>query len=119
MDLKGLAQLVDEIDVVDGYVIARQGGSERQLAIIAEGTVRLERDGAFLRRIGPGEYIGEMALLDDAPRSTTAVAEGPVRLLVMTNQAFRSLLGESAQIRASVFETLARRIRSYELDAAH
>jgi CRP-like cAMP-binding protein len=117
MDMDRLAQVVDEVDVPDGYVIAHEGGSERQLAIIVGGTVRLERGGEILLRIGEGEYIGEMALLDSAPRSTTAVAEGPVKLLVMTNQSFSALVGEAADVRASVFETLARRIRARELNA--
>jgi CRP/FNR family transcriptional regulator, cyclic AMP receptor protein len=114
MDLKRVAAIADEVDVPDGFVIAREGAPEGQLAVIVEGTVRLERDGDEVRRIGPGEYIGEMALLDDVPRTTTATSDGPVKLVVLTNRAFRELLDEAAPIRATVFETLARRIRSHE-----
>src|SRR5438128_8350627 len=119
MDLTRVAAIADELDVPDGFVIAREGSPDGQLTLIVQGTVRLERGGREVRRIGPGEYIGEMALLDNAPRTTTATSEGPVKLVVLTNRAFRALLDEAAPIRATVFETLARRIRSHESDTAH
>ena len=119
MELKRVARLVDEVDVADGYVIAREGLRDGQFAIIVEGTVRLERTGKVFGRIGPGEYLGEMALIDDGPRTASAVAEGPVKLLVMAPREFQTLMNESVSIRASIFETLARRIRHYEPDAPH
>jgi CRP/FNR family cyclic AMP-dependent transcriptional regulator len=120
MDLeRNVAPLVDEVDVPDRYVIAQEGRREGQFAIIVEGTVRLERDGKAFHRIGPGEYIGEMALIDDGPRTASAVSEGPVKLLVMAPREFRSLMDESLSVRASVLETLARRIRRYEADIPH
>ena len=119
MELERVAHLVDQVDVPDGYIIAREGLREGQFAIIVEGTVRLEHAGKEFHRIGPGEYLGEMALIDDGPRTASAVAEGPVKLLVMAPREFQNLMNESVSIRASIFETLARRIRHYEPDAPH
>lgn len=119
MELERIIRLFDEIDVADGYVIAREGLREGQFAIIVEGTVRLERGGKVFHRIGPGEYLGEMALIDDGPRTASAVSDGPVKLLVMAPKEFQTLINEAVSIRASIFETLARRIRHYEPDAPH
>jgi CRP-like cAMP-binding protein len=121
-DSTGLAHIIrlfDEVDVPDGYVIAREGLREGQFAIIVEGTVRLERAGKVFQRIGPGQYLGEMALIDDGPRTASAVSEGPVKLLVMGPKEFQTLVNDSVAIRASIFENLARRIRHYEPEAPH
>ena len=118
-ELEGLMPLFDEIDVPDGYVIAREGEREGQFAIIVDGTVRLDRHGDVFHRIGHGEYIGEMALIDDGPRTASAVSDGPVKLLVMSPQDFRALVNRSVALRAAIFETLARRIRQYEPNVAH
>lgn len=115
-DLKRVAAIADELDVPDGSIIAREGSTDGQLAVIVEGTVRLDRDGVALRTIGPGEYIGELGLLDNVARATTATSEGLVKLVVLTNRDFRQLLDEAPPIRAMVFETLARRIRTHELE---
>jgi len=119
MGLEHIISLFDEVDVPDGYVIAREGLREGQFAIIVDGTVRLERAGKVFQRIGPGQYLGEMALIDDGPRTASAVSEGPVKLLVMGPKEFQSLVNDSVAIRASIFENLARRIRSYEPEAPH
>ena len=117
--LEHIISLFDEVDVPDGYVIAREGLREGQFAIIVDGTVRLERAGKVFQRIGPGQYLGEMALIDDGPRTASAVSEGPVKLLVMGPKEFQTLVNDSVAIRASIFETLARRIRRYEPEAPH
>jgi CRP-like cAMP-binding protein len=79
----------------------------------------LERAGKEFQRIGPGEYLGEMALIDDGPRTASAVSDGPVKLLVMAPKEFQTLIHDEVSIRASIFETLARRIRQYEPDSPH
>ena len=119
MGLEHIIALFEEVDVPDGYVIAREGLREGQFAIIVDGTVRLERGGKEFQRIGPGQYLGEMALIDDGPRTASAVSEGPVKLLVMGPREFQTLVNDNASIRASIFETLARRIRHYEPQAPH
>ena len=79
----------------------------------------MKRGGKEFQRIGPGQYLGEMALIDDGPRTPSAVSEGPVKLLVMGPREFQTLVNDNASIRASIFETLARRIRHYEPQAPH
>jgi CRP/FNR family transcriptional regulator, cyclic AMP receptor protein len=112
--LEQISQLTDEVDVPDGYTLMRQGDIGQEFFLIIEGKVRIERDGATVRTLGPGDYVGEIALLSKGRRTATAVTEGPARLLVITHQGFNSLLDSSKTIRAQIFEGIAARLLELE-----
>jgi CRP-like cAMP-binding protein len=116
MDLIG--RLADEVDVPDGYALMRQGDLGHEFVMIVEGQVRVERDGALVNRLGPGDYVGEIALLDEGRRTATAVTEGPAKILVISHQGFQSLLDSSTEIRQAVMESLVARVRQHEPDAS-
>lgn len=115
--LEMISQLTDEVDVPDGYTLMRQGDLGREFFLIVEGKVRIERDGTVVNTIGPGDYVGEIALLSEGRRTATAVTEGPARLLVITHQGFNSLLDSSPTIRAAIFEGIATRLLNLEPNA--
>jgi CRP-like cAMP-binding protein len=79
-----------------------------------EGTVRIERGGHLVNKIGAGAFFGEIALLDGGPRTATVIAETPCRLLSMTYQMFHELLDASPEIRTAILGDVGRRLR--ELD---
>jgi CRP-like cAMP-binding protein len=112
-----IAQLADEVDVPDGYTLMRQGEIGQEFFVIVEGRVRIERDGATINTIGPGDFLGEIALLEESRRSATAVTEGPTKLLVITHRGFNSLLDSSSSIRVAIMQALAARLRRLEPDA--
>lgn len=112
--LEAISQLTDEVDVPDGYTLMRQGDLAREFFLIVEGKVRIERDGTAVTTLGPGDYLGEIALLSEGRRTATAVTEGPARLLVITHQGFNSLLDSSKSIRAAIFEAIAERLLKLE-----
>lgn len=117
LDKAGLAQvarLADEIDLPAGKQLLQQGGSPHEFFLILDGSVRIERDGAELNMQGPGDFLGEIALLDGGQRSATATAVTPVRLLVLGQREFNTLLNEFPDIRNSVLTALARRVRRLE-----
>jgi diguanylate cyclase (GGDEF)-like protein len=91
------------------------GEPGRSLFIITDGLVQVHhphRDGQFeLAQFGPGDFFGEMALLDDAPRSATARALGEVEALVLDKVQFRKLLGERPDVGLKLLQTLSTRIR--------
>jgi CRP-like cAMP-binding protein len=115
-DLAAVEQLADEIDVPAGTVLTRQGGSGQEFFVIVEGRARVERDGRQLAMLGPGDFLGEMALLDEKPRNATVTVEEPSRLLVIGHPEFHSLL-DNREIRLRVLEAVVRRIRAAEPDA--
>lgn len=112
-----ISRLADEVDVPDGYTLMRQGDIGQEFFLIVEGTVRIDRDGATINRLGPGDYLGEIALLDESRRSASAVTEGPAKLLVITHQGFNSLLDSSSTIRNAILQGLAARMRQLEPNA--
>jgi len=112
-----ISRLADEVDVADGYTLMRQGDIAREFFMIIEGKVRIERDGKTLKTLGPGDYLGEVALLSESPRTATAVTEGPAKLMVITHQGFNSLIDAHPAIRASIFEGVAVYLRNLVPDA--
>ena len=112
-----ISRLADEVDVADGYTLMRQGDIAREFFMIIEGKVRIERDGKTLKTLGPGDYLGEVALLSESPRTATAVTEGPAKLMVITHQGFNSLIDAHPAIRASIFEGVAVYLRDLVPDA--
>jgi CRP-like cAMP-binding protein len=115
--LERISQLTDEVDVPDGYTLMRQGDLAREFFLIVEGRVRIERDGKTVNMLGPGDYLGEIALLSESRRTATAITEGPARLLVITHQGFNSLLDSSSTIRSAIFEGVAKRLQGLLPDA--
>lgn len=116
--LEMISRLADEVDVPDGYTLMRQGDIAREFFLIVDGKVRIERDGKILKTLGPGDYLGEVALLSESPRTATAVTEGPTSLLVITHQGFNALLDSSSTIRMAIFEGVATYLRNLVPDSA-
>ena len=112
-----ISRLTDEVDVPDGYTLMRQGNIAQEFFLIVDGRVRIERDGQTLNTLGPGDFLGEIALLSEGRRTATAVTEGPAKLLVITHRGFHSLLDGSTEMRAAILQGVADRLRSHEPDA--
>ncbi len=113
-----LGRLMDEVDVADGKVLTREGARGGEFFIVLDGTIRIERDGKELNRLGKGDFLGEIALIDQGPRTATAVAEGPARVMVLTSSAFTSMLSQNPGVESKVLRTLARRVRDLQPTAA-
>lgn len=114
-----LGQLTDEVDVADGRTLMRQGERGDELFIVIEGKLRVERDGQVIAHRGAGEFLGEIALVDEGPRSATVISDGPARLLVVGHRAFHTLMDEFPEIQLVVLRELARRVRHLDGDQPH
>ncbi len=90
--LRRLAELAAEVNAADGDVLMRQGETGDEFLVVIEGNVLVERKGRRLARLGPGDFLGEIALIDGRPRTATASADGDTRLLVLDHQQFDALL---------------------------
>jgi CRP/FNR family transcriptional regulator, cyclic AMP receptor protein len=109
-ELRRIAAIADEIDVDEGKVLARQGDPGRELFILLEGTVKVERYGEQVNALGPGDFVGESALILGKARNATITTTSPVRVLVITDNSFRRLLREDPKISTKVLETAAARM---------
>jgi CRP/FNR family cyclic AMP-dependent transcriptional regulator len=115
--LEQIGQLADEVDVPDGYTLIREGTFGEQFFLIADGRVRIERGGTVVATLGPGQFLGEISLIDKGRTTATAIAEGPTKLLVLSHREFNSLLDQSPAVRLEIMSALAHRIRQLEPDA--
>jgi CRP-like cAMP-binding protein len=111
-ELQRIASLADELDLGDGATLIREGERGREFIVIAEGTVRVTRNGKHVRDLGAGDFIGEIALVADVPRTATVTATSPVRLLVVTDRAFRGLLEQMPSIAKKVLQSLGERLHA-------
>lgn len=116
-----VAQNADEVQSQPGDVLTRQGHLGHEFILIVEGRVRVERDGEVVAHMGPGEFLGEIALIDGKPRTATATTEEPSVLLVVQARAFNLLLDTVPGLQRQILLTFCERLRACEgaLDAAH
>lgn len=117
--LEEIGKLADEVDVPDGYTLIHEGTFGEQFFMIVDGRVRIDRGGQTITTMGPGQFLGEIALIDKGRTTATATTEGPTKLFVLGHQAFNSLLDRSPAIRLEVMNALAARVRRLEPDAPH
>ena len=78
--------------------------------MIESGTVKVIRKARVVRRLGAGDWVGEIALLCDVPRTATVESESEVRLLVLTDRAFAKIMRDTPSIAAKVMNSLAARL---------
>jgi CRP/FNR family transcriptional regulator, cyclic AMP receptor protein len=111
-ELQRIAALADELDLAEGATLIREGETGREFIVVAEGSVRVTRGGKTLRELGSGDFIGEIALVADVPRTATVTSTSPVRLLVVTDRAFRSVLEQMPSIATKVLQSLGERLHA-------
>lgn len=117
-ELEELARLADDLEVPTGKVLTRQGDTGREFFVLMEGQVEVVRDGEVLATRGAGDFIGEISILEDMPRTATVTATTPVRLFVLTAQSFRSFVEQQPDVENKVLRTLARRLAAMSDDPA-
>ena len=100
---KLLAIWVDEVDVPPGKVLCCKGKTADEFFVIEEGTAKVVRDGQYLDELGPGDFFGEMGVLENAPRNADVIAETPMTLMVLRGPALKELERDAP--------ALARRLR--------
>ena len=119
-DLHTLAQSCQERTYSPGTILIKQGDTGVGLYVITGGKVRIsqavhpDRAEAELRVIGPGDVLGEMALLDDLPRSATATAVDEVTALLLPIWEFRTTLLSHPEIALKLLAVLSKRLRKAE-----
>lgn len=113
-DLEHLAHAADRIRLPEGTLLTRQGDIGREAFVILTGSAAVDRDGERVAEIGPGDVVGELALLDGGPRSATVTATSDIEALVLTRPAFTAVLDEIPTLAHRLLVTLARRLRTAE-----
>ena len=109
--LEAVAALANEVAIADGATVTREGDPGDSFFVIVDGRLRISRHGETIRDLGPGEFLGEISLVDGRPRTATAVAVGPVNAIVIERPAFLELMDRFGAVRLGILMALSDRIR--------
>jgi CRP/FNR family cyclic AMP-dependent transcriptional regulator len=110
-ELEEIAQLADEIDLGEGKELTRLGESGREFFVLIEGEADVTQNGNSINTLKAGDFFGEIALVEDTPRTATVTATTPVRVLVITDRAFKKLLDQQPELQRKVLVALAERVK--------
>lgn len=110
-ELGQVATLTVPAEVQAGAVLTRQGQTGGLAYVIASGTAEVVRGGKRLARLGPGDVVGELSLLDGEPRSATVKALTDLEVLEISADDLRRLLRKAPSVTRKLLEALAERLR--------
>lgn len=109
-ELEQLAKVSEDMEVKAGRVLCREGEPAQEFFVIIDGEAEATKDDAPLRTMGKGDFFGEIALIEDIPRTATVTAKSDLRFFVLTRQAFWSMVDRMPDVERKVLRALARRV---------
>ena len=117
-ELMRLARMTEDVEVPAGKVLCREGQIGQEFFVIVDGEAAVTRRGRHLVTQRAGDFFGEIALLENIPRTATVTARIPLRFFVLTRQSFRRLLDDAPRAERKVLRALARRVVALSRDPA-
>ena len=105
-----MALSADERDYADGHALTREGERGREFFVVVDGTLAVTRRRRKVADLGPGDWLGEIALLTYKPRSATVTATTPVRVLAITDRDFRRVVETTPRIALKVLASVGQRL---------
>ena len=111
--LRDITRLLTPVDLKAGTTLARQGDYGKEFFVIIEGTAAVVRDGVELAKLGAGDVVGEISIIDGGQRTATVVADTDMLVEVATHPEFAGLLNRAPEIAVNMLPTLAALVRTY------
>ena len=115
-DLQLVARRAEDVRVAAGKVLVNEGETGHEFFVIVDGKVKVSRKGRRIATSGAPDFVGEIALIEEIPRTATVTAETPVCLFVLTRKDFRHLLDENRSVERKLLRALARRLAEMSSD---
>ncbi len=112
--LRRLAELSDELSLPRGATIVEAGMLGGTFYVILQGEAKVVQRNRTVARLRPGDFFGEISLLDGGPRTATVIAETPLVVIRIYKRQFVKLISEERSVAVKVLEEVARRLRSIE-----
>lgn len=109
-DLAQISGLATRLDLPAGKELTRQGEAGNEFIVILEGEVEVRIDGEVVATRGAGDYFGEIALLDDRPRTATVVSTTPVSVEVIGRREFKAMVTKQPDIATQLLAAMAQRV---------
>lgn len=118
-ELRSIRRALEEVNVPPDRVLCEEGTIGREFFLIVDGTASVRRNNRRVATLGPGQYFGELALLDRRPRSATVVSDTPMRLLVLGQRQFNGILESVPALSHKLLAAMATRLRESDAKAYH
>ncbi|MFV1962026.1 MAG: Crp/Fnr family transcriptional regulator [Acidimicrobiia bacterium] len=109
-ELVFLARMTTEVDVREGYTLVRQGEMGREAMIVESGTAVVRRNNRKVDDLGPGDFFGEMSLIDHMPRNADVIATSDMTVLVMDSREFSTVLDTYPTVAVKILKTVVERL---------
>jgi CRP/FNR family transcriptional regulator, cyclic AMP receptor protein len=109
--IEGVADVTAEQRFAAGQAVVQQGQVGNGLFIVVSGGVRIVAGSRELGRLGPGDFVGELSVIDQQPRTATALAEGPTVCLALASWDLMALVGRDRELTVNLLRGLAGRLR--------
>jgi CRP-like cAMP-binding protein len=109
-ELRTIANLADRVEWPEGKTVIKEGGLGREFFILIEGTASVSQRGGKVHELAAGEWVGEIALVANVPRTATVVTTSQVSALVLTRRGFSQVIEDSPSIAAKVMAVLGERV---------
>ncbi|HEY7691603.1 MAG TPA: cyclic nucleotide-binding domain-containing protein [Gaiellaceae bacterium] len=109
-ELARVATLADLVEFQEGETLMREGKPGSEFFVIVDGYAAVTKDGSRLAELGAGDWVGEIALLSDVPRTATVVAGSPLQTLVLTRPGFSALIHDVPSIGTKVLSAVGERL---------
>jgi CRP-like cAMP-binding protein len=105
-----ISSLATRLDEPAGTVLTKEGQQGYEFIVVLEGEVEVRQGGHVIARRGAGEWFGEIALLDNRPRTATIVAITPVVIEVIGKREFAALVNDFPEIGRTLMAAMAQRL---------
>lgn len=105
-----IARWADEVDVPAGYELLGEGRLPHEFFVIEHGLADVTKDGNTLAQLGPGDFFGEIALVEHERRTATVTATTPLTAIVMSPREFETMRTEMPEIAERIHEAIRERL---------
>lgn len=116
-ELQTIARASDDVEVPKGKVLVEEGKPGHEFFLIIGGNASVKRGKREIAKLGPGQYFGELALLDRGPRSASVVAKDDMEVLVLGQREFAGVIDEVPSLAHKLLTTMAQRLRDADAKA--
>jgi len=113
-DFKAIVKISKEQKFKSGETIVKKGEEGTGFYLVLEGAVEIRSNGNTLSKLGPGQFFGEMSVVDTQPRSADVVTVEPSRVLFLSAWSFKSLISERPRIAVKMLQEFVRRLRNMD-----
>ena len=116
-ELQTIARAADDVEVQAGKVLVEEGKPGHEFFLIINGSASVKRGKKEIVKLGPGQYFGELALLDRGPRSASVIAKDDMELLVLGQREFAGVIDEVPTLAHKLLTSMAKRLREADAKA--